>query len=156
MTTWKEFVAAQNAPLGIKAPSPRPKVEIFQYLPENKAPAVQVTPEKDLGSLLASVSEEPNGLEKKYGLFLEQRRICGEILTWKFSAMKLKLAKATFYNIDFLVVMPDMTIELHETKGFARDDWRVKHKVAVEMFPWFKFVVVKWNKNTKDWEFKNG
>lgn len=144
--TWREAIAEQNSRLGIK-PQPVIVPKITADLPPPPIPG------RELGSRLRHVAGEMNGLEKRYAAHLEQRRMCGEIVTWKFEAIKLKLAKATFYNVDFQVVMPDGSIEVHETKGHWEDDARVKFKVAVEMFPEFKFVVVKWNKNTKGWEF---
>jgi len=147
LMTWREAIAVQNTALGIKNRHLAPKPMLAE-------PSPQVKAVRELGERSKHISGEPNGLEKKYIVYLEQRRICGEITTWKFEAIKLKLAKATFFNVDFLVVMPDRTIELHETKGFMEDDANVKLKVAAEMFPEFKFVLVKWNKNAKDWSFK--
>jgi hypothetical protein len=146
--TWREAIAEQNARLGIKSSPKRVILPVSETSP-------QVERGRELGGRLRHISGEFNGLEKRYAAFLEQRRICGEILTWKFEAIKLKLAKATFYNPDFLLVMPDRLIELHETKAWMEDDAAVKIKVAAAMFPEFKIVLVKWNKNTKDWEYKN-
>lgn len=97
-----------------------------------------------------------NGLEKKYAQHLEMRKMTGEILDWKFEAIKLKLAPATFYNPDFLLLMPDGRIELWEVKGFWEDDARVKIKVAAEMFSgMFSFRAAMWNKKNKDWKVEN-
>jgi hypothetical protein len=145
--TWREAIAAENARIGVKSTPNAPILRVHDDPPQVKLGS-------DLGGRLRHVTGEPNGLEKRYMAHLELRRMCGEILSWKFEVIKLKLAKATFYNVDFHVVMPDRTIELHETKAHAEDDWRVKHKVAVEMFPEYTFVIVKWNKNTEGWEFK--
>jgi hypothetical protein len=46
-----------------------------------------------------------NKLEERYAAYLELRRVCGEILEWHFDAIKLRLAKDTFYTPDFLVLM---------------------------------------------------
>jgi len=43
-------------------------------------------------------------------------------------------------------------IELHETKGFMRDDAAVKLKVAADKFPEFLFVLVK--KIKKQWDYE--
>jgi hypothetical protein len=95
-----------------------------------------------------------NGLEKRYAAHLELRRTVGEIRHWAFEPLKLKLASATFYNVDFLVVLNDGTVELHETKGHWEDDARVKIKVAAKMFPWWAFVGVQWVKEAKTWKFE--
>lgn len=95
-----------------------------------------------------------NGLEKKYAQHLEMRKMVGEIVDYKFEPLKLKLAPATFYNPDFLILMPDGRLELHETKGFMEDDAAVKIKVAREMFAgFFKVVLVQLNKS-KEWTLK--
>jgi hypothetical protein len=36
--------------------------------------------------------------------------------------------------------------EIHETKGFLRDDANVKIKVAAAQFTWFKFKMIFWDK----------
>lgn len=63
-----------------------------------------------------------------------------------FEAVKLRLADATFYTPDFMVLRHDGSIEFHEVKGSwaapNQDKSRVKLKVAAEMFPWFTFVAI--------------
>jgi hypothetical protein len=110
-------------------------------------------------------SGQMNGLEKKYAQHLEMRKMVGEIIDYKFEPLKLKLAPSTFYNPDFLLLMPDRTIELHETKGssknrstgvtkpFYEDDAIVKIKVASTMFPEFIFVMA-WEEKGVGWKFK--
>lgn len=100
-----------------------------------------------------------NNLETKYAAHLELRKTTGEIVEWRFEPMKLRLAPRTYFDIDFLVITPDDygkhgPIELHEAKGHWEDDARVKMKVAATMFPWWRFVGVKWDKGTKDWKFE--
>ncbi len=84
---------------------------------------------------------EMNGLELAYSEELEARLRSGEIVLWKFEGVKLRLAKNTFYTPDFMVVNADGHVEFHETKGFWRDDARVKLKVAAEQFP-FAFAAI--------------
>ena len=57
-----------------------------------------------------------------------------------------------FYTPDFLVILADGRIELHEVKGHWEDDARVKIKVAAAQKPWFTFVAVKWVKG--GWEYE--
>jgi hypothetical protein len=155
---WREAIAEVNERLGIKPP-PRPS-------PSEKKPAGRVgghvdrLAERDELSRSLRPRHEAgtmNGMEKAYAAYLETRRLSGEILDWKFEAMKLKLAKGTFYNPDFLVVNPDGRLELHETKGWLEDDAAVKVKVAAEMFPMFRFVIVKREGKGQHqrWSFKN-
>lgn len=93
-----------------------------------------------------------NGTESKYASRLEILRRAGEIRSWAFEQVKIRLADKTFYTPDFLVVTNDGTIEFHETKGFWEDDARVKIKVAAEVFP-ARFLAARWIKG--QWEIEN-
>ena len=66
----------------------------------------------------------------------------GQVLWFKFEAIKLRLADNTFYTPDFAVLAADGVMELHEVKGFWQDDARAKIKIAAAMFP-FRFFAVK-------------
>lgn len=93
-----------------------------------------------------------NKTEAKYAQeVLYPMLLAGEILDYRFEPMKLRLAKNTFYTPDFIVIYKDR-IAFHEVKGYARDDWRVKHKVCMELYPWFEFIVVKYQK--KEWIYE--
>ncbi len=96
-----------------------------------------------------------NGLEKAYWAHLLARKAAGEILECMFEPLKFRLADRTFYTPDFLVMLPDGTIEIHESKGHWEDDARVKIKVAAEMHP-FRFVAVtrQAKKNGGGWAFE--
>ena len=83
-----------------------------------------------------------NKTEAAYAAHLELRRHVGEVIWFRFEAVKLRLADLTFYTPDFFVMLPDGTLEVHEVKGYWEDDARVKIKVAAEQFP-FRFVAVK-------------
>ena len=84
-----------------------------------------------------------NQTETAYRDHLELMKRSGEIIDYKFEAMKLRLAKKTFYTPDFLVTAADNTLELHEVKGIWEDDARVKIKVAAETFPIFRFIAIQ-------------
>jgi hypothetical protein len=95
-------------------------------------------------------STRMNGLERQYGTHLDLLRGIGEIVEWKYEAVKLRLARNTWYTPDFLVIrsLPDPTwwtpgqpreprvrLEFHEVKGgFCRDDARAKFKIAAEQY----------------------
>lgn len=83
-----------------------------------------------------------NKTEAEYGALLAQLQMTGEIRWYSFEGMTFKLADNTRYTPDFAVMRTDGLIELHEVKGFWRDDARVKIKVAAELFP-FRFIAVK-------------
>lgn len=83
-----------------------------------------------------------NQTETAYAELLEANKQAGEILWYSFEGMTFKLADNTRYTPDFAVMRADGLIEIHEVKGFWRDDARIKIKVAAELFP-FRFIAVK-------------
>ena len=104
-----------------------------------------------------SLGRKPKGLsadrmnktEAEYAVMLDDRQRAGGVVWWRFEAIKIRLADLTFYTPDFLVLLPDMRLEIHEVKGaFVMDDARVKLKVAAETCP---FGVVLAQKVKKAW-----
>lgn len=85
---------------------------------------------------------EKNKTEAAYGEHLELRKQAGDVLWFRFEGVKLRLADNTFYTPDYFVMRSDGHMEVHEVKGFWRDDARVKIKIAAEMYP-FRFIAVK-------------
>lgn len=83
-----------------------------------------------------------NRTEAAYAAHLELRRVAGEVAWWLFEGVKLRLADKTFYSPDFAVMLSGGEMEMHETKGFMRDDAAVKIKVAAALFP-FRFKLVR-------------
>lgn len=95
------------------------------------------SPIKAFGKL-AEFCAGMNKTEAAYSRHLDS--IKGSIIVqWKFEAIKLRLADFTFYTPDFMVQTVSGQIEFHETKGFWRDDARVKIKVAASLYP-FRFL----------------
>lgn len=93
---------------------------------------------------------EMNRLESEYAKTLEELRSEGEIVDYWYEGVTLRLAPRTSYTPDFMVMTSEMEIEMHEVKGFWRDDARVKFKVAADMYP-FRFVAItKARKKDKD------
>jgi len=90
-----------------------------------------------------------NKTEAAYDAFLCQQRWAGAVLWHKFEGVKLRLADNTFYTPDFIVLPASGFLEVHETKGFWRDDAKVKIKVAASIYP-FRFIAVK--KVKSGWE----
>jgi hypothetical protein len=83
-----------------------------------------------------------NGLEAAYAEHLTARQLRGEILFWMFEGLSFRLADGPYYTPDFVVQLPDGTIELHETKGTWREAARLRIKIAADRFP-FRFVGVR-------------
>jgi len=94
-----------------------------------------------------------NKLEGRYAEYLEGQKLAGEIIAWQFEPIKFRLAKATFYSPDFLVIVKNNRIRFDEVKGYWEDDARVKIKVAANLFPWFEFYGVTFHKKL-GWQFE--
>lgn len=88
-------------------------------------------------------SPELNKTEQDYADTLELMRRAGSVRWFKPHPLKLRLADNTTYEPDFGVVAQDGVFEIHEVKGFWRDDARVKIKVAASIFPFRFFAVTK-------------
>lgn len=84
-----------------------------------------------------------NKLEAKYAAHLTDLLNLGRVARFDFEPEKLRLADRTFYTPDFRILLPDGTVEFHETKGFWQDDARVKIKVAADQHP-YTFRAVQW------------
>lgn len=97
-----------------------------------------------------------NKLEARYADALTARLLAGEIVAYWFERFTFKLADDTRYTPDFMVQLPDGTLEAHETKGFMEEDAKVKIKVFAEAFP-FRCVVVraKAKRDGGGWDFTN-
>jgi hypothetical protein len=92
----------------------------------------------------------PNGMnqsEMRYAELLECMKRAGDIRDYRFQAMTFKLADDTRYTPDFVVTFNDR-MELHEVKGFLREDAAVKFKVAAHQFQEFGWKMVRWEKKT--------
>ena len=97
-----------------------------------------------------------NKTEIAYSQYLEGLKACGEIVWYKFEAIKLRLADNTFYTPDFFLLMANGQLECREVKGgYWTDDARVKIKVAASIFP-FRFIAVqkKSNKQGGGWKIE--
>jgi len=99
----------------------------------------------------AQAAERPacrmNKTEARYAQRLAGYVAAAQISGYRFEAVKFRLADATFYTPDFMVIYPGGSIEFHEVKG-ARiwDDAAVKFKVAAEAFPMFGWRLVQWKR----------
>jgi len=83
-----------------------------------------------------------NKTEAAYAQHLEARKLAGEVLWYRYEAIKVRLADGAYYTPDFAVLTSDCMLECHETKGFWREAARVRIKVAAEAYP-FKFIAIK-------------
>jgi hypothetical protein len=84
-----------------------------------------------------------NKWERNYAQYLDLRKYIKEIACYRYEGLAFRLATNTYLHPDFLVVMPDGRMEIHEVKGHKREKWWARFKIAREMFPWFTWRVVK-------------
>lgn len=92
-----------------------------------------------------------NQTEQRWAGELEGWRLAGDIKLWRFEAVKFRLADNCFYTPDFWVLLSDNTVEIHEIKGFWRDDAKVKFRAVADAWPEFVWVSIrrikgKWEK----------
>lgn len=114
------------------------------------APGADREPGRSLARQRRAEAERMNKTEAAYAERLDLLQRGGAIRRWRFEAVTLRLADGTRYTPDFLVEPYDGAPELHEVKGFWRDDALVKYRVAAELFPMFRFRVVK--RKRHEWE----
>ncbi len=82
-----------------------------------------------------------NKTEAAYADHLKMLERTGVIAWFAYEAIKFRLANNTFYTPDFLVMLSDGQLEVHEVKGrkgegyYAEDDAKVKIKVAAALYP---------------------
>lgn len=94
-----------------------------------------------------------NKWESDYAERLTLMAQAGEIQGYMFECIKLRLANRCWYTPDFMVLTNTGRIELHEVKGFWRDDAKVKTKGIAEQFQsLYTFVIVTRSKG--HWEFE--
>ncbi len=88
-----------------------------------------------------------NKTEQRYAGQLEMMKRSGQILDYCFESMKFQVGDGAWYKPDFLVVFTDR-FELHEIKGgFIRTPAMVRFKIAMMLYPWFKWRMVQWKDN---------
>lgn len=92
--------------------------------------------------------KEMNGLETAYAERLHARKLAGEVIDYKFESLTLRLYESggrerSTYCPDFLVMLADCTLEIHEIKGpHEWEDAIVKLRWAATQFP-FRFVICR-------------
>lgn len=92
-----------------------------------------------------------NRTELAYAQNLELKKRAGKIIDWRFNSIRFRLGQGAYYKPDFLVVKEDC-FEIHETKGFMREAANVRIKTAADLYPWFKWVLVR--VTPAGWDFK--
>ena len=93
-----------------------------------------------------------NKWERDYAQQLALRQHIGEVVSWRYEAIAFRLGPRTTLNPDFLVITTK-GFEIHEVKGRRREKWWARFKIAVEMFPWFRWFVCERSRGG-DWTLK--
>lgn len=97
---------------------------------------------------------EMNGLESRFSAHLNMLQVTGQIASWRFEAVKLRLAKKTWYTPDFWAVGTDGSVTFYEVKGgYWESDARDRIKIAAETFFEFAFTAVTFDRK-KGWVFE--
>lgn len=82
-----------------------------------------------------------NRTEELYAKTLEEKRLAGDVLWYKFEGITLKLAEGSRYTPDFVVMTSSGNLEFHEVKSIWIGDAKTKVKVAASLFP-MRFLAV--------------
>lgn len=123
------------------------------------APALATSPAVALADVHTarprSVRGHMNKTETRVAEYLDAQKRRGAVLAYYFDALSLRLADATYYRPDFLVLLNAMPgaigevgsfplrIIILEAKGHWEDDARVKFKVAARQYPHFTFIAAR-------------
>lgn len=121
--------------------------ELNEYLararsPRRSDPAVPPYSDSPTAGHALPKPEYDSKFEAAYAQNLIYRQLAGEIILWRSHPLKFRLAKRTWFTPDFLVIT-EQGLEVHEVKGFMRDDANVKLKTCAEMYPWFRWFLVR-------------
>jgi len=121
------------------------QADVDKFIGRAHAAKRTVTPLQKMQALGRMPGRKMNKTEAAYARLLEAKKHTGEVLWWAFEPINIRLADNTFYKVDFLVLLADMRLEAHETKGFWTDDALVKFKVAAAILP-FPFKAIRMTK----------
>lgn len=87
---------------------------------------------------------------------LEPLKLGKRIADYKYESYRLRLANGAWYTPDFDCYEPLGAMVFYEVKGFIREASLVRIKVAAEMYPHHKFIMVFRNKQIPGgWEYRN-
>ncbi len=81
--------------------------------------------------------------EERFAQLLDIRQKAGEIKSWVYEGIHLRLPGDVMYRIDFVVQRWDGACEAVEIKGRMREPARIKLRQAVERYPLFDWYLVR-------------
>ncbi len=87
-----------------------------------------------------------NKLEQAYAQHLEIEKAAEAIAAWWYEPMRMRIGTSaegrdSFYTPDFMVQLPDETLQLHEVKGRWMEAARVRIRAAAMVYP-FTFLAI--------------
>jgi hypothetical protein len=98
-----------------------------------------------------------NKTEARYAAILEGKRLAGDIVAWRYEEWRVRIGpvhERCWYTPDFWVLTADGHVEHHEVKGgLIRDDARVKFLAAAKGYPWYRWVLARWQK--RQWHIES-
>ena len=90
--------------------------------------------------------DKMNATERRYAdRVLNPMLFAKEIYSWDFERITFHLAPRTTYTPDFFIVYP-RKLRIVEIKGRLEDDASVKYKLARDLFPWFEWEMLRYDK----------
>lgn len=114
-------------------------------------PAMRAQAEAQLDTKSKAAKPKANKTELAFGRRLEAEKRAGKIRSYKFNALKFRLADACFYTPDYVIWQLNGMVKLVEVKGgFIREDSLIKFKVAREMYSEFNWEM--WQSVKGRWE----
>ena len=84
--------------------------------------------------------------EAEYAMILDDMKKCKEIKSWEPQfTLRLEVNGKLIckYIADFWVVLPNGDIQITETKGFFSPYSKLKWKLAIALYPNYKFKLIK-------------
>ena len=100
-------------------------------------------------------ADRMNKGEARYAGTLDERQQAGHVAAWWFELISVRLADDTTYRPDFLVLLADGGLEIHEVKGASKGTFAAtevgwaKAKMTAEVTPFP--VVVVWPDKAGGW-----
>jgi hypothetical protein len=157
-STTRPVAGAKRGTPGAKAPTRKPVLTLPRSIVRGKAEPAVAFEAKVSRPKPERVRNPMNGTESRYADVLDARIADGTLIEYWYEDWTFRLADDTRYNPDFVVALPDGTLEIHEVKGRRRgngdrywveEDARVKLRVFARQYP-FRVRVV-WESAPNIW-----
>ena len=100
-------------------------------------------PMKRRGGRTSHTPGTMNKTEKAYAWDLDLLTRAGEVRRWYFESLRLLIAERTYYIPDFFVEWANGLLEFIEIKGHIEDDAAAKFRMARELYPSFRFRMLR-------------